>query len=177
MNRAITAAAAVTAAVLLAGCSAASTTPKTVSSGQAGQPAPTAAPSKATADAAGAFTAIAAAVPSAKLGTTVTAENDPNHLLGRPNGYTSKITFTDSRIPAEQTEGHEPDDLELGGSIEVFPTAAGAKARADYIQAAGKAMPALGEYDYVHGTAVIRLSQLLTPAQAADYEKAAATLP
>ncbi|MFE3583711.1 hypothetical protein [Streptomyces vinaceus] len=176
MNRAaITTAAAAITAILLAGCSTDSSTPKAAPSGQAGQPA--AAPSKTSADAAGAFTAIAAAVPSAKLGTTVTAENDPNHLLGRPNGYTSKITFTDSRIPAEQTEGREPDDLELGGSIEIFPTAAAAKARADYIQAAGKAMPALGEYDYVHGTAVIRVSNLLTPAQAADYEKAAAQLP
>lgn len=175
MNRAAHAAAAAFTAVLLAGCSTAtSTTPKPASSGQAGLAAP--APSKAAADASSAFAAISASVSSAKLGTTVTAESDQNHMLGRPHGYTSKITFTDARIPAEQTEGRENDDLELGGSIEVFPTAAGAKARADYIQAAGKAMPALGEYDYVHGTAVIRVSNLLTPAQAADYEKAAAKL-
>ena len=32
---------------------------------------------------------LAAKVPSAKLGITYTAENDPNHLLGRPNGYAS----------------------------------------------------------------------------------------
>ncbi|MFK0045490.1 hypothetical protein ACIQU4_15455 [Streptomyces sp. NPDC090741] len=173
MNRAIIAAAAAATAVLLAGCS--SATPKAAPSGQAGQPAP--APTKPAADASGAFTAIAAAVPTAKLGTTVTAENEPNHMLGRPHGYTSKITFTDARIPAEQTEGHEPDDLELGGSIETFPTAPEAKARADYIQTTSKAMPALAEYDYVHGTTLIRVSRLLTPAQAADYEKAAAKLP
>ncbi|MFD7841071.1 hypothetical protein [Streptomyces sp. NPDC059761] len=175
MNRATHAAAAVITAALLAGCSTAtSTTPKAAPSNQAGQPAP--APGKAVTDATSAFTTVSAAVPSAKLGTTVTAESDPNHMLGRPNGYTSKITFTDARIPAEQTEGRGPDDLELGGSIEVFPTAAGAKARADYIQAATKDMPALSEYDYVHGTTLIRVSRLLTPAQAADYKTAAGKL-
>ncbi|MEV7782989.1 hypothetical protein [Kitasatospora sp. NPDC088351] len=46
--------------------------------------------------AAAAFTAVAKAVPTAKLGKTVTAEDDPNHLLGRPGQYTSKVTFTDS---------------------------------------------------------------------------------
>ncbi|TDU73495.1 hypothetical protein [Streptomyces sp. KS 21] len=174
MNRAAHAAAAAVTAVLLAGCSNATSTPKAAPGGQA---APAPAPSQAAADANSAFAAISAAVPSAKLGGTVTAENDPNHMLGRPNGYTSKITFTDARIPAEQTEGRDADDLELGGSIEVFPTAAEAKARADYIQAATKAMPALVEYDYLHGATLVRVSRLLTPAQAADYEKAATKLP
>ncbi|MFE6844995.1 hypothetical protein [Streptomyces sp. NPDC057686] len=176
MNRAaITAAAAVTA-ILLPGCSSAtSPPPKAAPNGQTVQAAP--APSKAGVDASSAFAAISATVPSAKLGTTITAENDPNHMLGRPNGYTSKITFTDTRIPTEQTEGRKADDLELGGSIEVFPTAAEAKARADYIQAAGKTMPALAEYDYLHGATLVRVSRLLTPAQAADYEKAATKLP
>ncbi|MFD7915953.1 hypothetical protein ACFV30_35455 [Streptomyces sp. NPDC059752] len=176
MNRAaITTAAAVTA-ILLAGCgTATSSTPKAAPNGQAGEAAPAA--GNAMADASSAFTAVSAAVPSAKLGTTVTAESDPNHMLGRPHGYTSKITFTDARIPAEQTEGRENDDLELGGSIEVFPTAAEAKSRADYIQAASTAMPTLAEYDYLHGATLVRVSRLLTPAQAADYEKAAAKLP
>jgi hypothetical protein len=41
---------------------------------------------------------LAAKVPSAKFGITYTAENDPNHLLGRPNGYSSKVSFTGSRV-------------------------------------------------------------------------------
>lgn len=31
-------------------------------------------------------------------------------------------------------------------------------------------MPALMEYDYVKGTVLIRVSKLLTPAQAANYQ-------
>ncbi|WP_330300280.1 hypothetical protein [Streptomyces sp. NBC_00503] len=49
----------------------------TPTSGSAAAPAP----SKAAADAASAFGTIGAAVPSAKLGGTVTAENDVTHLL------------------------------------------------------------------------------------------------
>ncbi|WP_030300969.1 hypothetical protein [Streptomyces katrae] len=176
MNRAAITTSAAVAAILLAGCSSAtSSTPKAAPNGKAAEAAP--APGKAGGDASSAFAAVSAAVPSAKLGTTVTAESDQNHMLGRPNGYTSKITFTDARIPAEQTEGREADALELGGSIEVFPTAAEAKARAEYIQAASKALPALAEYDYLHGGTLVRVSRLLTPAQAADYEKAATKLP
>lgn len=174
MSRATHAAAAVITAALLASCSTATSTPKAAPSGQA-VPAP--APSKAAADATSAFAVIHAAVPSAKLGDTVTAENDPNHLLGRPHQYTSKITFTDGRIPADQTEGYKPGDAELGGSIEAFPNAADAKARHDYIQTVTKGIPALTEYDYLHGATLVRVSRLLTPAQAADYEKAAAKLP
>lgn len=40
---------------------------------------------------------LGAKVPSAKLGIVYAAEIDPNHLLGRPNGYSSKVSFTDSR--------------------------------------------------------------------------------
>ncbi|MFJ3728721.1 hypothetical protein ACIPYQ_40005 [Streptomyces sp. NPDC090045] len=174
MNRATHAAAAVITAALLAGCSTATSTPKAAPSGQA---APAPATSKVTADAASAFAVISAAVPSAKLSGTVSAENDPNHLLGRPHQYTSKITFTDGRIPADQTDGHKPGDVELGGSIETFPNAANAKARHDYIQTVTKGIPTLTEYDYLHGATLVRVSRLLTPAQAADYEKAATKLP
>ncbi|MFE2142173.1 hypothetical protein ACFXA3_10540 [Streptomyces sp. NPDC059456] len=173
MSRATHAVAAVVTAALLTACSTAASTPKVAPGGQA---APAPAPSKATADAAGAFAVLSAAVPSVKFGGTVTAENDPNHFLGRPHQYSSKVTFTDGRIPADQTEGHQPGDVELGGSIEVFPNAADAQARHDYIQTVTKGMPALTEYDYLHGQTLVRVSRLLTPAQAADYEKAAAQL-
>ncbi|MEV7562493.1 hypothetical protein [Streptomyces sp. NPDC089795] len=161
-------------AALLAGCSSVTSTPKTT---PIDHTASSPGPGKAAADATGAFAVISAAVPSAKLGGTVTAENDPNHFLGRPHQYTSKITFTDGRIPADRTEGNEPGDVELGGSIEMFANAADAKARHDYVQAVTKGIPSLTEYDYLHGATLIRVSRLLTPAQAADYEKAAAELP
>jgi Tfp pilus assembly protein PilW len=164
------------AALLLSGCTNASTSdPKPAAAPTAASAAPPA-KGKAT-DAASAFTAVSSTVATAKAGTTVTAENDPNHLLGRPGQYTSKITFTDSRINANDVDGLDPDDVQRGGAIEAFGTPTAAKARADYIQAASKTIPALAEYDYVHGPTLIRVSHYLTPAQAAEYEKAAGKLP
>ncbi|MEU8844429.1 hypothetical protein AB0D97_35920 [Streptomyces roseus] len=151
-----------------------STPPK---AGPVGQAAPSPAPSKAVSDASSTFTAISAVVPPAALGETVTAENDPNHFLGRPHQYMSKITFIARRIPGEQIEGYTPGSVELGGSIEAFSNAADAQARHDYIQTVTRGIPALTEYDYLHGTILIRVSRLLPPAQATDYEKAAASLP
>ncbi|MGW3120951.1 hypothetical protein ACWDBW_28025 [Streptomyces sp. NPDC001107] len=123
-----------------------------------------------------AFASISGKVSSAKLSGTVTAENDPNHLLGRPNQYTSKVTFTDTRIKAADVTGTEKGDVERGGAIEVFGSPTDAAARAKYIQAVTKSMPALTEYDYVHDTVLIRVSHYLTPAQAASYKTAAARL-
>ncbi|MFE5655721.1 hypothetical protein [Streptomyces sp. NPDC056431] len=123
-----------------------------------------------------AFTKLSAKVSSAKLSGVVTEDNDPNNLLGRPNQYTSKITFTDSRIKADDVAGAEPGSLELGGAIEVFASAADAQARADYIQKVTKGMPMLVEYDYVSGTVLVRVSHYLTPTQAADYKAGAALL-
>lgn len=119
-----------------------------------------------------AFTKLAATVTSAKQSGIVTAANDGNHLLGRPNQYTSKVTFTDSRIKASDVEGTDKGDVDRGGAIEVFADPADAKARAKYIQAVTKSMPVFSEYDYVHGTVLVRVSHYLTPAQAAVYKKA-----
>ncbi|MEV7391444.1 MULTISPECIES: hypothetical protein [unclassified Streptomyces] len=119
-----------------------------------------------------AFTKVSAAVSTAKLSGTITADNDPNHLLGRPNQYTSKITFDDTRISADDVTGTDKGDVERGGAIEAFGSPADAQARAKYIQAVTKSMPMLTEYDYVHGTILVRLSHYLTPKQAADYKTA-----
>ena len=114
-------------------------------------------------------------VPQAKQAVIVTAENDSNHLLGRPNEYTSEVYFTDSRVPASDTQFAKPGDVDLGGAIEVFPNAALAAGRVKYIQALAS-VPMFAEYDYQAGTAVIRVSSYLTPTQAADYQKAAKSL-
>lgn len=80
-----------------------------------------------------------------------TAASDPNHLLGRQNEYTSKINWS-------------------GGSIEVFPTADEAQTRITYLKSFG---PPLGDgYDYISGSAVLRLFTALTPSQAKEYETA-----
>ena len=127
-------------------------------------------------DAGAAFTKLAAAVPTAKLSGTVTAANDGNHLLGRPNQYTSKVDFTDSRIKAADVADSSKGSVDLGGAVEVFSSPADAKARAAYIQAVTKSMPALAEYDYVHGTVLVRVSHYLTPDQAGQYKTAADSL-
>lgn len=102
-----------------------------------------------------------------------TAENDPNHLLGRPGGYLSKAGFADTRINPKDARDDKPGSVDLGGDIEVFADAAGANARADYIRKALASMPMLGtQYEYVSGPVLLRLSQVLTPDQAAAYKKA-----
>ena len=123
-------------------------------------------------DAAGVFKALAAAVPTAKQTGTVTAANDPNNLLGRPNEYTSKITFSDSRVPASDTQFLKAGDVQLGGAIEVFSAPADAAARTQYIQSVTKALPAAAEYDYQHGNVLVRVSHYLTPDQAKSYQAA-----
>lgn len=112
----------------------------------------------------------AAGLPVANV-TEVTSETDLNHLLGRPGGYTSKATFTDSTIHELEAE---PGSVIAGGSVEAYPDHAAAQARVEYITKMLKAMPAFGtEYDYVIGNTVLRVSSLLTPEQAAAYENAA----
>jgi hypothetical protein len=117
--------------------------------------------------------AISQKVPTAKLTVVYTAATDRNHLLGRPGGYTSKSSFADSRIAPADVQGFTPGDVELGGSVEMYADASAAQARMSYIQAIAKGNPAFGEYDYAAGPALIRVSRLLAPDQAASYQAAA----
>lgn len=103
----------------------------------------------------------------------VTAANDPNQMLGRPNEYTGKDTFTDTRIDPSKARDNEAGAVDLGGAVEVFSNSSDAKRRATYITSMEKSMPMLGsEYDYTSGNVLLRLSQALTPDQAAAYKKA-----
>jgi len=104
-----------------------------------------------------------------------TAETDPNHLLGRPGQYLVKASWHDARLPATPRPGQI--EVSDGGGIEVFTTAAQAQSRADYIQSLAKGLPALAEYDFVHGPILLRVSKKLTPAQADEYQKALAVIP
>jgi len=117
---------------------------------------------------------ISAEVDTASLVMIYTEENDPNKLLGRPNGYTSKIAFADSRINQDEADRLkvEKDAIERGGSIEVFPDEEGAQARADYIQSVQKGGVFGSEYDYVKGGILVRVTGDLTPKQAKEYEAA-----
>jgi len=101
--------------------------------------------------------------------TNYTASTDPNHLLGRPNGYKSKTAFVDTTI-ANPTG--TPTSVTRGGSVEFFANHIGAVRREHYIEKLEKADPILGtEYDYVHGSALLRLSSLLTPSEAKVYKQ------
>jgi len=115
-------------------------------------------------------------IPSVTLVKAYTSADDPNHQLGRPNGYTSKTAFADSRVEQPDTEFVDADSLSRGGSVEVYPDEAGAKARKDYIVNLGKSLPLAVEYDYVQGGVLIRVAQEMTPERAAEYEAVAKTL-
>jgi hypothetical protein len=65
-------------------------------------------------------TELAKRIPTVKPGVVFTAETYPNRLLGRPTGYLSKASFTDSRIPAEKATGTNEGAVERGGSVEAF---------------------------------------------------------
>ncbi len=88
--------------------------------------------------------------------TAYTAATDPNHLLGRQGGYTSKINWPD-------------------GSIEVFSTPADAQKREIYLHALAD-LPFGDGYDYLVGTYLLRISDSQTPTQAqvleADFSNA-----
>jgi len=119
---------------------------------------------------------LAEKIPSISLTKVYSAEDDPNKLLGRPNQYTSKTAFADSRVPKEGLPA-DNTQTEHGGGVEVFPDEAGATARKDRIQEISKGMGGLiAEYDYVKGGVLVRVSSKLTPDQAKEYETALAAI-
>ena len=102
-----------------------------------------------------------------------TAATDPNHLLGRQGGYTSKVAWQDRRAidaGAGKPAASDRGGTEFGGGIEVFPTVAAAAQRLAYLKSF---QPPFGDgYDYQSGTAILRLSQYLIPGQAHAYQVA-----
>ncbi|MBV9026594.1 MAG: hypothetical protein JO362_22990 [Streptomycetaceae bacterium] len=163
---------AVSAILLTAACSSTTSSGTVAPQSTAGMATPAAQTAPSNLDATAAFKLLSASVPTAKMTGTVTAANDPNSLLGRPHEYTSKITFSDSRIPASDTQFAGLGDVDLGGAIEAFANAQDATTREQYLQAITAKMSMFSEYDYVHGTVLIRVSHYLTPDQAKEYETA-----
>jgi hypothetical protein len=142
-----------------------------------GQPATaTAAPAGAAAelagkDAAGVVAWLKAAGVTVKVTKVYDEDSDPNNMLGRPGGYTSKAAFQDQRVPASKY-GSEVDDPNRGGSVEVFADQAAAVARARDVQTKLKAFGLGTEYDYVVGGVLVRVTGTVKPSQARGYEKA-----
>ena len=100
---------------------------------------------------------------------------DPNKLLGRPNQYTSKATFQDTRLAIEkynpliETDGHQTTDY--GGTVEVFTTEADCTARHNYIQALIEGGISFNKmYIYQNKNVLLRVTYNFVPSQAAEYE-------
>ena len=111
---------------------------------------------------------VADTVGDAKPATVYTAATDPNKLLGRPGGYTSKADFTDDRAKPDLD-----DEVQNGGSVEVYDDPADAEERGKFIADTLDKMKIFGtEYHYLKGGILLRVSGELTPEQAAGYETA-----
>jgi hypothetical protein len=100
------------------------------------------------------------AVPSVTGLVTFTVRTDPQHLLGRPDGYVAAIVVFDQRVTC--------DDLGVGcgAEIEQWPTEVAAQHRAAF-------WPLLvREYHYRYGAVLIRVSGALSAADAMAYDRA-----
>lgn len=93
-----------------------------------------------------------------------TAETDPNELLGRPNRYTGKFNFEDTRQAAPESE------TLTGGTVEVFDNKKDLDARKTYIEGVTKNLPTFQQYIYVNKNIMLRIDYALTPEQAKEYE-------
>ena len=103
-----------------------------------------------------------------------TERSDPNHELGRPNGYTSKANWVDARIDHPSGD-FDPED---GGSVEVFGSSSDAQVRLKYLRSLSNA-GAFGtnEYDWIlDGQMLLRVTNTLVPSDAAVYRKTAERL-
>jgi hypothetical protein len=123
-----------------------------------------------------------------------TAEDDPNEMLGRPGGYIAKVDFilpevqqkkideetafyeeietemTPEEIEAEVTEELSGFGVENGGSIELFEKPEEAQQRMEYVSSVA---PSVGvhEYGFTVDNVYLRVSESLTPDEAAKYEE------
>lgn len=79
-------------------------------------------------DAPGESAKLKAAGPPIGETSVVTAADDGNHMLGRPNGYTSKVYWTDTRVDQSKVMAPPGVDVGRGGAIETYPDVAGAQA-------------------------------------------------
>lgn len=91
-----------------------------------------------------------------------TEESDPNHLLNRPNQYKEKISFDDSRAANNESP--------RSNSIEVFQNTEDLDKRRIFVGTVTKSLPGQSEYNFAHKNVFLRLNNLLTPAQAKEYE-------
>ena len=99
----------------------------------------------------------------------VTEENDPNHHLNKPRGYTAAIFFSYSKVKDQYGQYAGKNSIEKGtaggGCIEVFANAEDANARNEYLSSFdGNGFIDSGSHEVV-GTVLIRTSHDLTGTQ------------
>ena len=112
----------------------------------------------------------AAGMPITKV-AVFTVASDPHGLSGHPGEYVSKAVFQDGRLGAA-----DEVSIDSGGSIEIYATAADAEDRKADIERIAQASSLFSEYDFTSGIVLLRLSHALSPDQAAEYQKALATI-
>lgn len=95
-----------------------------------------------------------------------TEETDVNGLLGKPNTYTSKVNFADTRV--EQDSAENPS----GGSVEVFESEEDMLARKDYIETVTKGIAFAQQFYFTKGCVLLRIDYSLSKAQANEYKQA-----
>ena len=104
-----------------------------------------------------------------------TEETDTNGNLGRPNQYTSKADFSDSRV--EEYATTEEAKLESGlkgGTIEVFSSSSDCQTRYDYLKAfMDPSIGAFGlnQYMYKYDKVIFRVSYDVVPSEAEVYKE------
>ena len=98
----------------------------------------------------------------------VTAEHDPNGMLGAEDGYTSCVYFTAESLD-ENYSGIEIADhgTDAGGAVEVYPTLEAAKKRCGELAQYDNTLLYSGSYTLI-GTMVVRTSYRLTNQEQID---------
>ncbi|MEU2616076.1 hypothetical protein ABZ570_31565 [Micromonospora sp. NPDC007271] len=108
-------------------------------------------------------------------GTVQDEDTDPNNLLGRPNGYTSRAS---ADLPGGAKDG-DKYSIERGLVIEVFATKDDADRRSTFIQDSLRSMPILGtEYHYRAdgGRVLVRVTGKVKPSASKKIEQVVASL-
>ena len=94
-------------------------------------------------------------------------EDNPNELLGRPDGYDHAAVFYDAGLTCAAP------GIECGAFLEVWSDAAEAESRSGYLLALQDGTPGLGaEVHHVDGPYLLRLTDDLAPSSAEEYEQA-----
>jgi serine/threonine protein kinase, bacterial len=109
------------------------------------------------------------AVPQVTRLIPLTKDNDANHLVGQPNGYSAATVLVDSRARCPS----DGPGVDCGATIEQWPDRWAAQRRADYIQEVDRSMPIAGqEWTTVKQNLLLRVTGKLKPSEAQSYQAA-----